>query len=547
MPSILLSTITRNPKDVWQAYLVLVVYIALIVAIALYTRKKAKTLDGFLLGNRSVGGWLSAFGYGTTYFSAVVFVGYAGTFGMNIGLAGVWIGIANAILGSLLAWLVLAKKTREYTNKVKAQTMPQFFEKRYSSYGLKVFSAVIIFILLIPYSTSVYQGIGYIFEAVFGLKFEYCVIIMAVVTALYVFLGGYLGNAISNFVQGIIMLGGIVLIIVLMLMSEKVNGIEGLKVLTDRGFGFFPKPDSSKYFFDRPAVMLITNILLTSFGVWAVPQSVQKFYAIKDDKAIMRGTIISTLFALIVGGGAYFNGGFARLFYPEMPAEGPAQVIPNMFMSNEYMGFAVLGLICVLVLAASMSTLSSLSLVSASSVGVDMYKGVIKKDASDKSVRNLVSILSVVFVMLSAVLAILRVEAIVTLMSLSWGTISGCFIGPYIYGLYTKKASKVGAYISMITTLVITIVLIFVFGAIGGGQKFSELISLGVKRAPVIGVICMILSMLVTPIGFFFQDKDIEEVKTIPYDETFRESIDEMESLSNNNDKGTEMSAKKEV
>jgi len=186
-------------------------------------------------------------------------------------------------------------------------------------------------------------------------------------------------------------------------------------------------------------------------------------------------------------------------------------------------------------------------LVSASSVGVDMYKGVIKKDASDKSVRNLVSILSVVFVMLSAVLAILRVEAIVTLMSLSWGTISGCFIGPYIYGLYTKKASKVGAYISMITTLVITIVLIFVFGAIGGGQKFSELISLGVKRAPVIGVICMILSMLVTPIGFFFQDKDIEEVKTIPYDETFRESIDEMESLSNNNDKGTEMSAKKEV
>ncbi|HQC54650.1 MAG TPA: sodium:solute symporter family protein [Clostridia bacterium] len=544
MSPILLSTVTRNPKDVWQAYLVLFVYIALIVAIALFSRKKAKTLDGFLLGNRSVGGWLSAFGYGTTYFSAVVFVGYAGTFGMNIGLAGVWIGIANAAFGSLLAWLVLAKKTREYTNKVNAQTMPQFFEKRYSSYGLKIFSAVIIFILLIPYSTSVYQGIGYIFEAVFGLKFEYCVIIMAIVTALYVFLGGYLGNAISNFVQGIIMLGGIVLIIALMLASKTVNGIEGLRTLTEMGYGFFPKSDPTKYFFDRPVVVLITNILLTSFGVWAVPQSVQKFYAIKDDKAIMQGTVISTFFALIVGGGAYFNGGFSRLFYPEMPTDGTSHVIPDMFMRNEYMGYAVLGLICVLVLAASMSTLSSLALVSSSSVGVDMYKGVIKRDASDKSVRNLVSVFSVLFVMLSAVLAILRVEAIVTLMSLSWGTISGCFIGPYIYGLYTKKASRVGAYISMITTLVITVVLIFVFGAVGGGNGFSELISLGIKRAPVIGVICMMASMLVTPIGFFFKDKGKEEEKIVPYDETIRESMEEIEASSGVHDIQTEEVAK---
>lgn len=527
---ILMSIAIRDPKTIWQAYLILALYIVLIIGIALYSRRKAGTLDGFLLGNRSVGGWLSAFGYGTTYFSAVIFVGFAGTFGMQIGLASIWIGITNAIIGSFLAWIILAKRTREVTHKLGAKTMPQFFEKRYSSYGLKLFSAIIIFILLIPYSTSVYQGIGYIFEAVFGLKFEYCIIIMATITALYIFFGGYLGNAISNFVQGIIMLIGIVLIVVLMLLSDKVNGIEGLKNLEASGFGFIPSADNSLGFLDRPATKLVITILLTSFGVWAVPQSVQKFYAIKDEKAIMRGTVISTIFALIVGIGAYFNGGLARLFYPVVPAEGTANIVPNMFLSNSYMGYAMLGLISVLVLAASMSTLSSLSLVSASSIGVDMYKGVIKKDASEKSVKNIVSIFSVLFVILSAVLAIFKVKAIVTLMSLSWGTISGCFIGPYIYGLYTKKANKVGAYISMITGILLTVVLIFVFGAVAGAKSFSTLISAGMERSSLIGVICMAVSMIVTPIGFIFKQKEEvkEEIKALPHDETVRESLEEI-------------------
>lgn len=499
----------------WQAYLVLFIYIALIVGISIYSRKKTVSLDGFLLGNRSIGGWLSAFGYGTTYFSAVVFIGYAGTFGMSLGLAGIWIGIANALIGSLLAWIVLANKTRTVTQKLNAKTMPEFFQKRYSSPGLRIFSSIIIFIFLIPYSTSVYQGIGYIFEAVFSIRFEYCVMVMAILTAVYIVFGGYLGNALSNFVQGIVMLFGIVIIVVLMLFSEKVNGMAGLRTLTEGGYGIFPSSVSpTGNFLDAPATILIFNILLTSFGVWAVPQSVQKFYAIKNKKAVTRGTIISTCFALIVGIGAYFNGSFSRLFYPQVPTEGISNIVPNMFLQNELMGFGVLGLICVLVLAASMSTLSSVALASASSIGVDAYKGYLKKDASEKSIKLVVSISSAVFVLISAVLAIFKVDAIVTLMSLSWGTLAGAFIGPYIYGLYSKKANKIGGYISMITTLLVTLVLIFVFGAMGGGQGFMGLIKTGIKRAPVIGVVCMALSMILTPIGFFFHknQKPIAEI-----------------------------------
>lgn len=500
----------------WSAYLILALFIGAMVAVTVITSRKASSLDGFLLGNRGIGGWMSAFGYGTTYFSAVVFIGYAGTFGMSLGLGAVWIGLANAVIGCLLAWIVLAKRTRDMTQSLNAKTMPEFFEKRYESKHLKLYSAIVIAFFIIPYCTSVYQGIGYIMEAVLGIPFVWSVVIMAVLVGAYLFVGGYFANAVSNFIQGIIMLIGVVIMIVLMLKAPEVNGIEGLKHLIDSGYGFFPSTESATgMWFDAPAAQLIFNILLTSVGIWAVPQSVQKFYAIKNDRAITQGTVISFVFALIVGGGAYFNGSLSRLFYPEMPAEGTANIIPNILLNNSLMNYAVLGFICVLVLSASMSTLSSLALVSASSVGVDVYKGYVKKDADDKKVGILVRILCFVFVILSAVFAILEVDAIVTLMSLSWGTMAGCFLGPYIYGLYWKKANKYGTYASITACLLITIVLIFVFGDMTGGTTFGQLLKLGIKKSPMIGVFCMGSSFIITPVasilGKLIEDKVLQK------------------------------------
>lgn len=486
---------------VWSAYLILGLFIAAMAAVGAVTYRKSKSLDGFLLGERGMGGWMSAFAYGTTYFSAVVFIGYAGTFGMSLGLGAVWIGIANAILGSLVAWLVLAKRTRNLSREYKATTMAELFEKRYDSKHIKLYAAIVIFIFLIPYSTSVYQGIGYLSEAVFGLDFVWCIVIMAALVGIYLFVGGFFANAVSNFIQGIIMIIGVVVMIALMLRAPEVNGIEGLKKLTESGYGFFPSATTETgYWFDAPGVQLVFNILLTSFGIWAVPQSVQKFFAIRNDRAVVQGSVISTLFALIVGGGAYFNGAFARLFYPETPAD-TSNIIPNILLGNEYMSYAVLGLIFVLVLSASMSTLSSLALVSSSSVCMDIYKGYISKNATDKQVNILARVLCFVFVAISAVFAIFEVDAIVTLMSLSWGTLAGCFLGPYIYALYWKGANKYGAYTSITMSLVTTITLIFVFGAILGGGTFGELISLGLGKAPMIGVFVMVQSMIVTPLG----------------------------------------------
>ncbi len=468
----------------WPAYLILAVFIALMIAVAAFSYKKSKTVQGFLLGDRGIGGWLSAFSYGTTYFSAVVFIGYAGKYGLSMGLGAVWIGIANAVIGCLLAWIVLAKRSRDMSQQLNTKTMPEFLAARYEDKYLKLVVAVIIFVLLIPYATSVYQGIAYLANAVFGLSFTWSVVIMAVLVGFYMFIGGYFANAVSSFIQGIIMLVGVIVMIAYMLNTPEINGIEGIKKLMESGYGFFPSAEATdgNWVFS-PAMQLVVNILLTSFGVWAVPQSVSKFYAIRNDRAIKQGCVISTIFAVIVGAGAYFNGAFVSLFFEE--GDNVAMAVPDMLLSSG-MGFGLLGLIGILVLSASMSTLSSLAITGASTMSVDLFKGYIKKDASDGTVKLLMRVLCFVFVIVSAVLAIFEVDIIVNLMSLSWGTLSGCFIGPYVYGLYLKKSNRYGAYASIASGLIIVIVMVSV---------------LGMNYAAVAGVLAMITSMIVTPLA----------------------------------------------
>jgi SSS family transporter len=494
--------------------LILVAYVAMMVAIAFYSRQKSRTLSSYFLGNRGIGGWMAAFSYGTTYFSAVVFIGYAGKFGMTMGLSAVWIGIANAVFGSLIAWWVLAKRARQMTRVLNTRTMPEFFEKRYNHKYIKLISSIIIFIFLIPYSTSVYQGLGLLFEQVFGIDFYWCIIIMASMTALYLFFGGYFASVLTDFIQGLVMIGGVIAMLALMMRAPEVNGAEGLRTLIDTGYGFFPSFNAaSGNIMDSPAFNLIIIILLTSFGIWALPQSVHKFYTIKDNSAIKKGAVISTVFALIIGGGAYFNGGLSRLFFSAgYPTGGPDAVIPQMLIDAKFSG-AMLGLIMVLLLSASMSTLAALSLSGSSALVIDGYKGYMKKSTSERKLKGILRVVCVVFVIVSALLAILKVDAIVTLMSISWGCLAGCFIGPFIYGLYSKKTTSAAAMTSIISGASLTVILTVIFGLVAGASGFGAVIKAGIQRAPLTGVICMAFSMIITPIvSMFTQPPNKEHV-----------------------------------
>ena len=453
-----------------------------------FPHEKTKTTDDFVLGGRNIGAWMSAFAYGTTYFSAVMFVGYAGKFGWSIGLSATWIGIANAIIGTWLAWKLMAKPTRRITQRLDTATMPDFFLKRYRSQGLKITAAIIIFVFLVPYCASVYQGLGYFFESVFGMPYQYCMIAMAVLTALYLLAGGYIATALTDFVQGIIMIAGVILMVLFVVNSSEVGGIaEGLSRIAsipDVGTALASPFGSAKN-----AVLLISLIILTSFGTWGLPQMVHKFYAIKDQTAIKKGTVISTLFALLVGGAAYFVGTFGRLFLTETP-ENMDMVMPQVM--NVALPSILTGLILVLILAASMSTLSSLVLVSSSSISLDLVKGVIKPKMKDKSVMVLMRILCGVFVAISLVIALAKPAAIVTLMSYSWGALSGCFLAPFLLGVRWKGMTKGGAWTGVVTGLIVVVPLM-VLAAVGALPSWMS--------PPAIGSMAMIVSFVATVVA----------------------------------------------
>ncbi|MBE7091419.1 MAG: sodium:solute symporter family protein [Clostridiales bacterium] len=483
-------------------YVILGLYALAMIGIAVYTKNRSGSVNDFLLaGKKGLNGWMTAFAYGTTYFSAVIFIGYAGQFGRAFGLASVWIGIGNAIIGTLIAWLVLAKRTKNMTRRLNVKTMPDFFEKRYGSRNLKFVSAIIIFIFLIPYSASVYNGLSSLFEIVFGIEGWIIMIALAVLTAVYLFFGGYFATALSDFIQGIIMLAGVIIMVLFFLNSNQVDWNLD-KLTSNPNLTWFTFNADSKGIYGS-TVSLLSLMLLTSLGVWALPQTIHKYYAIRDKKAISQGVIVSTVFALVIGFGAYFTGALSS-FFPQTAGVPDANVIPVMLKLVIPVG--ITGIIAVLILSASMSTLSSVSLAGASVIAVDLYKGKMNPNASDKRVNVIMKTLCLCFVAISVILAVLNerfnIAAIAYMMGLSWGTLAGCFIGPYVLGVIWKKVTKPAVWTSIIGSLVLTVGLIFIFGYDKNGWNcgFGTALKSGVQTSPLIGVICMVFSLIATTV-----------------------------------------------
>lgn len=469
--------------------LMLLVFFGSMIAVGVYARKSASSTTDFVLGGRSVGPWLTAFAYGTSYFSAVVFVGYAGQFGWKYGLASTWIGLGNAFIGSLMAWALMGRRTRVMTHHLEAATMPDFFGKRFDSNALKITASAISFVFLIPYTASVYNGLSRLFGMAFDIPYAACVIAMAVLTGVYVIMGGYLATAINDFIQGIIMLIGIVVVILAVLSGQGgfMEAVRKLSEIPSDVPATMGQQGAFASFFGADPVNLVGVIILTSLGTWGLPQMVHKFYAIKSERAIKTGTIVSTAFAIIVSGGCYFLGGFGRLFDSEViyNAEGGIiydAIVPSMLST---LPDILIGIVIVLVLSASMSTLSSLVLTSASTLTLDFIKGNIVKKMDDKKQLLYIRVLIVFFIVISVVLALDPPTFIAQLMGISWGALAGAFLAPFLYGLYWKGVTKAGVWASYICGVGITVANMFF--------KFIE--------SPInAGAFAMVAGLIVTPL-----------------------------------------------
>ncbi len=432
------------------AMIIKVAMLALFFAVTIYVgircRTRAGNVSGFVLGGRAVGTWLTAFAYGTSYFSAVIFVGYAGQFGWKFGLASTWIGLGNAFLGSMLPWIVLGRRTRIITHRLDAKTMPDYFGKRYSSRALKIAASLIVFVFLIPYTASLYNGLSRLFTMAFGIDYAWCIVLMSALTCVYVVLGGYVATAVNDFIQGIIMLAGIVSVIwaLLSIKGGFSEAVAKLSNISAEGVN----PGGFASFFGADPLALLGVIILTSLGTWGMPQMIGRFYAVKDETAIRNGTFISTLFAIIIAGGCYFLGAFGRIFDIDISSGGYDIIIPTML---ENLSPILIGLVVILVLSASISTLSSLVMTSSSTLALDLIKGNIIKNMKEKQQMLYIRILIAFFIIVSAVIAILQYKFnfshIAQLMGISWGALAGSFLAPYLFSLYWKRSTKAAAFV----------------------------------------------------------------------------------------------------
>ncbi|MCR4733593.1 MAG: sodium:solute symporter [Treponema sp.] len=483
----------------------LIVFFSVMIVVGVLAHKKASDVNGFVLGGRSVGPWLTAFAYGTSYFSAVIFVGYAGQFGWNFGVASTWIGLGNAFIGSLMPWAILGRRTRIMTQHLNSKTMPDFFGQRFESKGLKISASAITFLFLIPYTASLFNGLSRLFRMAFNVDYSVCVIVMALLTAIYVIVGGYMATAVNDFIQGIIMLVGIVAVI-LAVLSKNGGFMQSMALMSEIESPVM-KGAYTSFFGPQPFYLLIV-VLLTSLGTWGLPQMVGKFYAIKNERSIKIGTMISTFFAIIIAGGCYFLGGFGRLFLTQetVSEQGFDAVVPTMLSG---LGDIFIAVVLVLVLSASMSTLSSLVLTSSSTLTLDFINSLKKKESSDKKNLFVMRIFVAVFIIISAVIAIVQAKSRVTfiaqLMGVSWGALSGAFLAPFLYGLYWKKTSKASVAVSfcfgccmMLIQLAISMGLIHVSGPVFGLIFKNSLYS---------GVFSMLLSLILVPLVSLLSQK----------------------------------------
>lgn len=468
---------------------VIALYAIMVVMVGIIGLRRTRSAKDFLMGGGNVGPWMSAFSYGTAYFSAVLFIGFAGKIGWGFGFSGLWIALFNAIVGVFVVWALLGWKIKQVSIRYNVSTMSEFLEKRYNSSTFKLISAIVIFVFLIPYSAAVFMGLSYLFEISLGVPYVYVLVGMGVFTAVYIVLGGYKSMAMIDMIFGIIMTVSVLLLLYFTVekgggvlnIADSLRAIEPKLVAPIGPPGWWP---------------LFALVFLTSIAPFAMPQLVAKFYAIRDKRSVRIGAVASTIFAVIIGGIAYFMGSTTRMFIS--PETAPAvfsngkinfdQLMPELLTNVMPASLSVI--ILLLILSASMSTLASLVLISSSSFTKDFWGGFIKKDMTDRQTTTMMRAMSAFFVLLAVLFAAVELDVIVEILGISWGAMGAFFLGPFIWGLLGKKANKVGAFVSGIGGLAICLGLYF-YG----------------MPSPEAGTIGMVASLVLNPVFSLFGSK----------------------------------------
>ncbi len=459
--------------------IIIVVYLAILILIGFVTGRRTKSVEDFYIGGRQIGPWVTALSFVAAYFSSVVIIG-GGGFGYMFGMSTLWIGAINVLLGCTVCWIVLGPRIRKFTQRLNTMTIPGFFGERYKSNFALVFSAIIIVLFMIFYNVSILKGMGHIFEVLMDIPYAYGILLAGIIILFYVSIGGYLAVVWTSFVQAWVM--GIGLIVLTIFSIKAVGGIGAANQALE---AINPGLINTPGVWGWPG--LISFALIVSFGVWGMPQLVVRFYSLKNLKVLKIGTVIATVgtcLALL----PYFNGAIARVLCPGL--QNPDLAIPTL-AKNVLSPFGS-AIVLAGVVAAGMSTFASILIILSSSMIHDIVKKGLKKNLNKNKILFYSKVASIIIGIVSLIIAFNPPALVLTLTAFAWAVIASTTLWPILFGIYWKKATKMGCIISMVGGFITALVWMVVGNPFGIHGFIPGLI---------VGLILMILVSLFTP-GF---------------------------------------------
>ncbi|ELQ3674450.1 sodium/proline symporter PutP [Campylobacter coli] len=427
-----------------------VAYAALMLYIGFYFYRQNKNTEDYFLGGRSLGPVVSALSAGASDMSGWLLMGLPGALYAS-GLIESYIAIGLSI-GALLNWSFVAKRLRIYTSVIaNSITIPDYFETRFDDdkHILRIVCAIVILIFFTFYVSSGLVGGAKLFEATFGIRYEYALTTGTLIIVAYTFLGGYKAVCWTDLLQGLLMMGALIVVPAVMLYHLGGFG-EAMAVIEEI------KPNALSMG-EGIGALSIVSALAWGLGYFGQPHILVRFMSIRSTKDIPAATFVGISWMVISLIGACFIGvlGIAYVHKFELTLQDPEKIF--IVMSQLLFNPWIAGILLSAILAAIMSTASSQLLVSSSTIAEDFYKRIFNKEASNKTVMNLGRIGVLLVALVAFVISTDKESSVLSIVAYAWAGFGASFGSVMLFSLFWSRMTRIGAILGMITGAVMVV------------------------------------------------------------------------------------------
>lgn len=496
-----------------QILIAMVCYMAVVIGIGIYFAKRSnQSSEDYFLGGRSLGPWVTAMSAEASDMSGWLLMGLPGV--------AYWCGLSDAAwtsiglaLGTYINWLLVAKRLRRYSAVAgDAITLPDFFSNRFHEKKkvIMTLSALFILIFFTVYASSCFVTCGKLFSTLFGASYQSMMIAGALFVVIYTFLGGFLAESASDFMQAVVMIFALTVILITGTLAAG-----GLQAVVDNAknipgfFTFFgiasPSVDANgiqqvangaPVFGEAGSYGFLTIISTLSWGLgyFGMPQVLLRFMAIRKTDELVRARRIATVWVVISLAAAVLIGLMGRAMFPVHETLNTASGAENVFivLSRHLLPPLLAGLVMAGILAATISSSDSYLLIAASAVSLNIFKGILKKDASDKQVMTMSRIILLLIAVAGVVIAMDENSVIFTIVSFAWAGFGAVFGPIMLFSLFWKRTTQAGAVAGMVTGGVMVFLWKLVLKPLGGVFGIYELFPAFVLSCLVILVVSLL-------------------------------------------------------